>query len=75
MSMYELIGFDNYKIKDKTLSRKAYKIKDKLCKFKYISERKIKRSFKNKIEGYYLVKDNKRKFYSLKSLKHRLKRL
>ncbi len=30
--------------------------KDKLCKFKYISIRKIKRTYKDGAEGYFLVK-------------------
>ena len=69
MKTFKLIGFENYIIKDKILYKKAHKVKDKLCKFKYISEREIKRTFKNKIEGYYL----EGKFYPLKKLKHRLK--
>lgn len=73
MIMYKLIGFINYIIKESILYRKAHKVKDKLCKYKYLSEREIKRTVKDGAEGYYLVRNNKRKFYSLKSLKHRLK--
>lgn len=50
--------------------RKAFKTKDKLRKFKYISERKIKISKKNNIKGYYL----NNKFYPLTKLRHRLKK-
>lgn len=75
MIIYKLIGFENYIIKNKIMYRKAYKTKDKLCKFKYIQERKINRTFKNDVEGYFLVRNNKRKFFSLNSLKHRLKRV
>jgi len=74
MITYVLTGFNNYIIKDKVLYRKSYKVKDKICKFKYISEREIKRTFKNGIEGYFLVKRGKRKFYPLNKLKHRLKK-
>ena len=73
MIMYKLIGFSNYIIKDSILYRKAHKVKDKLCKYKYLSEREIKRTVKDGAEGYYLVRHNKRKFYSLVGLKHRLK--
>lgn len=72
MKIFKLIGFDNYIIKDKIMYRKAHKIKDFRCKFRYISDLKIKRSFKNNQIGYYLVKNNTRKFHSLKKLKHRL---
>lgn len=75
MNIFKLIGFENYIIKDKIMYRKAYKTKDKLCKFKYIEEREIKRSFKNGVEGYYLIYNRKRKFYPLTKLKHRLKRV
>ena len=71
---YSLIGFKEYYIKDKILYRKSYKVKDKLCLFKYISEREIKRTIKDGQVGYYLVKNGKRKFYSLKKLKHRIKK-
>lgn len=73
MIIFNLIGFDNYIIKDKILYKKSCKIKDNLCKFKYLSEREIKRSFKNGKEGYYLVRNEKRKFYPLSKLRHRLK--
>jgi hypothetical protein len=75
MIIYKLIGFENYIIKDKIMYRKAHKIKDKLCKFKYISEREIKRSKKNNVEGYYLVKNRKSKFYPLTKLRHRLNKI
>ncbi len=75
MIIFKLIGFENYIIKDKILYRKEYKIKDKKVKFKYISERKIKRVLKDGIDGYFLVRGKNRKFYSLKKLRHRLKRV
>ena len=75
MITFKLIGFKNYIIKDKIMYRNAYKTKDKLCKWKYISEREIKISFKNGIYGYYLVKNGKTKFYPLTKLRHRLKRV
>ena len=75
MIVYKLIGFKNYIIKDKILYRLSYIVKDKKVKFKYISERQIKRTYKNNVEGYYLVRNGKRKFYPLKKLKHRLKKL
>lgn len=74
MIYFDLVGFKNYIIKDKIMYRKAHKVKDKLCKFRYISERKIKIVKENDIEGYYLVRNGKRKFYSLVKLRHRLKR-
>jgi len=55
--------------------RKAMKVKDKLCKFKYLPEREIKRVFKDGVEGYFLVRNGKRKFHSLKSLMHRIRPL
>ena len=73
MIIFNIIGFSNYIIKDNILYRKKQKVKDKSCNFKYISERKIKRTFKNGIEGYFLVRNNKIKFCSLKSLRHRVK--
>jgi len=67
---YTLIGFKEYYIKDKILYRKAYKTKSKSCVWQYRNERKINRTFKGGIEGYFL----NNKFHSLKSLKHRLKK-
>jgi len=63
---YSIIGFKGYVIIDKVLYRKAYVAKSKSCKFQYRAMRMIKRSIKDNVEGYYLVKNNKRKFYSLK---------
>jgi len=73
MKIFNLIGFSQYIIKDKIMYRNSYKVKDKLCKFKYISERVITRTIKDGVVGYYLIKNNKRKFYSLSILRHRLK--
>ena len=71
--IFTISGFCNYYIKDKILYRKAYKAKSKSCMWQYREERKINRAIKGGIEGYFLVKNGKRKFYSLKKLKHRLK--
>jgi len=71
MIIFKLIGFENYIVKNKVMYRKSFITKDKLCKFKYISEREIKQTFKNGNKGYYL----NGKFHSLKKLKHRLKRV
>jgi len=68
---YTLIGFNKYIIRDKILYRKAYKTKSKSCKFQYRNERKINKVFKGGVEGYFL----NNKFHSLKSLKHRLKKI
>ena len=73
MRIFALIGFNNYIIKDKIMYRKAHKVKDRLCKFKYIGEREIKISIKNNVKGYYLIYNRKRKFYSLTKLRHKLK--
>jgi hypothetical protein len=70
---YRLIGFNDYIIKDKILYKKSYICKSKLCELQFRKERKIKRIFNNGIEGYILTRNGKRKFYSLKRLKHRLK--
>lgn len=70
---YIIIGFPNYTIKDKILYRKSFVIKTKDCNYQYRDERKIKRTVKDGSEGYFLVKNNKRKFYSLKKLRHKLK--
>ena len=75
MIIYKLIGFENYIIRDKIMYRKAFKTKDKLCKWKYIGEREIKISCKNGIEGYYLVKNKKTRFYPFKKLRHRLRKI
>lgn len=55
--------------------RKSHKVKDKLCKWKCISEREIKVSVKNGNKGYYLVKNKNTRFYPLKKLRHRLKKI
>jgi len=73
MTTYKLIGFNNYIIINKILYRLAYKNKHSIYQFQYRNKRKIKRTFKNGVEGYFLVRNRKRKFYSLKKLKHRLK--
>lgn len=70
---YRLIGFKDYLVIDKIMYRISYKTKSVSCKWQYRSKRKINRTFKDGKEGYLLVKNDKRKFYSLKSLKHRLK--
>ena len=69
---YCIRGFNDYLIIYKILYRKAYKIKDSKCLFKYISQRKIKQIRKDNQIGYFLVKNDKRKFYGLKKLRHKL---
>lgn len=71
-SIYTLSGFKDYYFKDKILYRKQYITKSISCKFQYRSERIINKINNNGIEGYILVKKGKRKFYSFKSLKHKL---
>lgn len=73
-AIYTLIGFNSYVVIDKVLYRMIYKTKSKSCFWQYRQQREIKRTFKDEIEGYWLVKNGKRKFYSIKSLKHRLKK-
>jgi len=68
---YAISGFNTYETIN-VLYRKAYKTKSKSCKWQYREKRKIKRTFNNTIEGYILVKNNKRKFYSLERLRHKL---
>jgi len=70
--IYTISEYNAYFIKDKVLYRKAYKTKSKSCVWQYRNERKIKRVFKNGVEGYFLVKNGVLKFCSLKSLKHKL---
>jgi hypothetical protein len=72
-TIYTLTGFNNYIIIDKILYRKPYKTKSKSCQLQYREKREIKRTFKNKIEGYYLERNKETKFYPLKKLRHRLK--
>jgi len=72
---YLLTGFNDYVIIDKVLYRKPYTAKSKSCEWQYRKMRKIKRVVKDGTEGYFLVKNKKRKFYSLASLRHRLKKI
>jgi hypothetical protein len=70
--IYSLIGFKQYIIIDKIMYRLPYITKSKSCQFQYRNKRKINRTIKQGIEGYYLIRNSKRKFYSLKKLKHKL---
>jgi len=72
--IYSLIGFNNYIIIDAVLYRKPYTTASMSCKWQYRGMREIKRTRKGGQIGYYLTKNKKRKFYSLKALKHRLKK-
>jgi hypothetical protein len=67
-------GYSQYYIKDKILYRKSYIVKSNKI-IQYRAERKINRSIKNNLEGYYLILNNKQKFVPLKKLKHRLKKV
>lgn len=70
--IYSISGFSNYLIRNKILYRKSYKVRMRNNNWQYRAERKINRVKNNGIEGYILYKDNKRKFYSLERLRHRL---
>ena len=72
---YTIIGFSNYIIIDKVLYRETYKTKSKSCVWQYRNKREIKRTFNKGVEGYVLVKNKTRKFYSLKKLQHKLKKI
>jgi len=69
-------GFKNYIIINKIMYRKPYKVRlnDKR-KWQYRNKREIKKVYNNGIEGYMLVKNKKRKFYSLNFLRRKLKRV
>jgi hypothetical protein len=74
--IYSLIGFSQYIIIDKIMYRKPYKIQMKNGNWQFRAQREIERIENNGSLGYKLIKDNqtKVKFYSLKSLKHRVKK-
>ena len=73
---YTISGFRNYIIIDKIMYRKAYKVKLKDArKWQYRNKREIKQVDNNGTLGYILVKNKVRKFYSLKFLRTKLKRL
>ena len=72
---YIIQGFTQYVIIDKILYKKAKICKSDACKFQFRKQRKIKRCYKNGIEGYYLEKQHKVKFYPLEKLRHKLKRV
>lgn len=66
---YVIKGFTEYEIVDKVLYRKEYRTESVSCKFQYRAKRKIGKTLNNKIEGYILVKNKKRKWYSLNRLR------
>lgn len=70
MQIYIIQGFNDYIIKDKILYRKSHKVEHSRFKFAYFCEREIKITIKDGAEGYFL----NGKFYSLKKLRHRLKK-
>jgi hypothetical protein len=72
--IYRLSGFNDYYFLNKVLFRKSYKTKSKTSLWQYRSERKIKQIINNGVKGFILIKSGKRKFYSLQSLKHKLKK-
>ena len=72
---HTITGFNDYVFENKVLYRKSYKTKAKSCKWQYRSKREIKQTTKNKIRGYWLTRKGKRKFYSLRSLEHRIKKV
>ena len=66
--MYYLKDFSGYEIIDKIMFRKAFCTESKSCKFQYKAKREINITMNNGIEGYILVKNGKRKWYSLSKL-------
>jgi len=72
---YSIIGFSDYIIENKIMYRKAYVAKSVSCKFQYRDKREIKGCIKDGVEGYYLKKGKTKRFYSLKSLRYRLKKV
>ena len=73
---FTISGFRNYIIINKIMYRKSYKVKLKdNRKWQYRNEREIKQTDNNGNLGYILVKNKSRKFYSLKFLRTKLKRL
>ena len=70
--VFKLHGFTQYVIIDKIMYKKAKRVKDERYTYKYLDRLKIKKTLKDNQIGYYLVKNGKRKFYSLKKLRHKL---
>ena len=68
-TIYILIGYKNYEIRNKKLFRKPHKVKHSRFKWQYFTEREIKITTKDNQKGYFL----NGKFHSLKALRHRLK--
>jgi len=73
--VFKIKGFTEYEIVDKILYRKGYKTKDRIKKWQYRNKRKINITTNNGIPGYILNRNNKRKWYSQISLRHRLIRV
>jgi len=73
--IYLISGFSEYYIKNKIMYRKSYKVKMSNGNWQYRAERIITRTNNNGIIGYILTRNNKRKFYSIERLRHRLKRI
>lgn len=71
--VYVIKGFTQYLIIDKILYKLPKVCKHQRFKFQYRGKRKIKIALKNNNKGYYLTKQGETKFYTLKSLKHKLK--
>lgn len=69
---YNIKGFPEYEIVEKILYRKSYKTKSKTTKWQYRNKRVIQKTINNGIEGYILVKNKKRKWYSLSNLRTKL---
>lgn len=73
--MYKIKGFSEYEIIDKILYRKAFCTKSKSCNYQFRTKRKINISRNNGIDGFILVKNKKRKWYSLTNLRKKIIRL
>ena len=74
ISIYILEGFPQYEFRNKKLFRKSYRT-GKRGKWQYRVEREIIKSEKDGVEGFWLVKNRKRKFYPLNKLRYRLKNI
>jgi len=69
---YKIKGFPEYEIIEKQLFRKSYKTKSQTSTFQYRQKRAINITINNGIKGYILVKNKKRKWYSLENLRKKL---
>jgi hypothetical protein len=71
--VFEIKGFTGYEIIDKVLYRKAYKTPSATTKWQYRARRRIEPTLNNGLQGYILVKNKQRKWYSIERLRPLLK--